>query len=260
MCLLVLAWRRHPDFRLVLAGNRDEFHERPAAAADWWTDAPGVLAGRDLEAGGTWLGVARDGRWAVVTNYREPLAEQQDAALPGAPTRGALVAGYLRGSATPSDHARNIPADAYRGFNLLLGDSRTLVYVSNRGHGPQPLAPGIYGLSNHLLDTPWPKLARTVARFRALLAGAPDPQALLAMLADATPAADEELPDTGVGMQWERLLSAPFIVSPDYGTRCSTVVRLREDGEMDFIERRFDAGGAPSGESAFRYSLAGWTP
>jgi uncharacterized protein with NRDE domain len=259
MCLLVLAWRSHPDFRLVLAGNRDEFHDRPAAAADWWADAPGVLAGRDLQAGGTWLGVARDGRWAVVTNYREPLVEEDDPTDAAAASRGALVADYLRGSGTPAEHAREIALGAYRGFNLLLGDRDSLVYVSNRGRGQEALPPGVYGLSNHLLDTPWPKLARTRARFRALLAGKPEPQALLAMLADAAPAADGELPDTGVGTEWERLLSAPFIVSAAYGTRCSTALRLREDGEMEFMERRFDRGGASVGESVFRYSLTGAT-
>jgi uncharacterized protein with NRDE domain len=252
MCLLVFAWRPDAAERLVFAGNRDEFHDRPAAPADWWEN--GTLGGRDLRAGGTWLAAHRNGRFAVVTNYREPLVEGR-----GPRSRGELVTAFLDDTATPDAFARDVAARGheYAGFNLLLGDPGVLVYLSNRGRGPERLAAGVYGLSNHLLDTPWPKLERTRARFRALLARGADPESLLAMLADRTPATDHELPDTGIGPEWERLLSSPFITSPHYGTRCSTVMTMLEDREMEFIERRFDPDGAVAGQSRFRFPIDG---
>ena len=251
MCLLVFAWQTGPDHALVLAGNRDEFHDRPAAPADWWNDA--IVGGRDLRAGGTWMAARRDGRFAVVTNYREPLEEGR-----GPRSRGELVTRYLESEATPEDYARAVAARGreYAGYNLLLGSTDTLCYLSNRGRGPEALQPGIYGLSNHLLDTPWPKLQRTRARFERLLAAGADTAALLDMLADREPAPDDQLPETGIGPQWERLLSAPFIVSPHYGTRCSTVIKLRNNGEMSLTERRFDAAGGAIGESDFRFAMA----
>jgi uncharacterized protein with NRDE domain len=250
VCLLVVAWQCTPGYRLVLAGNRDEFHDRPAAAAGWWDEA--TLGGRDLRAGGSWLGAQRSGRFAVVTNYREPLEEGR-----GPRSRGELVTAYLAGSDSPESFAHSLSARGrhYGGFNLLIGSPDALVYVSNRDRGPETLAPGVYGLSNHLLDTLWPKLRRTRQRFEALLpAGAPTTE-LLQILADREPAADGDLPETGIGPEWERLLSAPFIVSPRYGTRCSTVIRLTEDGEMDFTERRFDASGDCTGESSFAFPI-----
>jgi uncharacterized protein with NRDE domain len=252
MCLLVFAWQTDADHALVLAGNRDEFHDRPAAPADWWNDA--IVGGKDLRAGGTWMAAHRDGRFAVVTNYREPLEEGR-----GPRSRGELVTSYLESDATPESHARAIAAHGreYAGYNLLLGSPDMLIYLSNRGRGPEALEPGIYGLSNHLLDTPWPKLQRTRARFETLLSAGADTAALLDMLADREPAAEDELPETGIGPQWERLLSAPFIVSPHYGTRCSTVIKLLQHREMALTERRFDAAGNRVGESDFRFALAG---
>lgn len=252
MCLLLFAWRPDAPRTLVLAGNRDEFHGRPAAPADWWDG--NILGGRDLRAGGSWLAAHRDGRFAVVTNYREPLVEGR-----GPRSRGELVTAFLEGDATPARFARELAARAshYAGFNLVLGSPDELIYFSNRGRGPELLEPGIYGLSNHLLDTPWPKLARTRSRFHALLeADAPEAE-FMAMLADREPAPEETLPDTGIGPEWERLLSAPFIVSPHYGTRCSTLLRLGADGEFGFVERRFNAAGESTGESAFRFSIGG---
>lgn len=252
MCLLVFAWRPDAAERLVFAGNRDEFHARPAAPADWWEN--GTLGGRDLRAGGTWLAAHRNGRFAVVTNYREPLEEGR-----GPRSRGELVTAFLDSTATPDALAREVAARGhdYAGFNLLLGDPSALVYLSNRGRGPERLAAGVYGLSNHLLDTPWPKLERTRARFHDLLARGANPESLLAMLADRTPAATDELPDTGIGPEWERLLSSPFITSPLYGTRCSTVMKMLEDKEMEFIERRFDPNGAVAGHSRFEFPIGG---
>ncbi|HKK02893.1 MAG TPA: NRDE family protein [Gammaproteobacteria bacterium] len=250
MCLLVFSWQPEARQRLILAGNRDEFHDRPAAAADWWDD--GIVGGKDLRAGGTWLAARRDGRFAVVTNYREPLEEGR-----GPRSRGELVTRYLQGTMQPDAYAREVAgrAQRYAGFNLLLGDPRALVYLSNRGRGPERLEPGVYGLSNHLLDTPWPKLERTRARFEALLAAGPATPALLDMLADRTPVAPGELPDTGLPPAWERALSAPFIVSPRYGTRCSTVIRMLENEAMELTERRFDADGQITGEVDFHFPI-----
>lgn len=252
MCLLLFAWRPDATHRLVLAGNRDEFHARPAAPADWWGN--GAVGGKDLRAGGSWLAARRSGRFAVVTNFREPIEEGR-----GPRSRGELVTGFLESDLSPEEFAREVAGRGrdYAGFNLLLGSPAELVYLSNRGRGPELLDPGVYGLSNHLLDTPWPKLERTRARFAALLAqGAPTEQ-LLAMLADREPAAAGELPDTGIGPEWEQLLSAPFIVSPHYGTRCSTVLKLLEDRNMQFTERRFDAAGNHAGQSDFHFAIDG---
>ena len=252
MCLLLFAWRPDTTHRLVLAGNRDEFHERPAAPADWWGN--GAVGGKDLRAGGSWLAAHRSGRFAVVTNFRESIEEGR-----GPRSRGELVTGFLESDLSPEEFAREVARRGrdYAGFNLLLGSPAELAYLSNRGRGPELLEPGVYGLSNHLLDTPWPKLERTRTRFTALLAAGAPTEQLLAMLADREPAAAGELPDTGIGPEWERLLSAPFIVSPRYGTRCSTILKLLEDRNMQFTERRFDAAGNHAGQSDFHFAIDG---
>lgn len=241
MCLLALAWKAHPDFTLILAGNRDERHARPSAAAAFWEDAPEVLAGRDLEAGGTWLGLTRAGRYAVVTNYREGLSPAK------APrSRGALTADFLRSHITPEAYLKQIRPHAgeYGGFSLVVGDRDSLWYFANRGGAaPAPVAPGVHALSNHLLDTPWPKVRAARSRLQLLVdAGAVTGDALLRMLADRTPA-DSGLPDTGIGADLERRVSAAFVQDPVYGTRCSTVVLLSASG-LRLAERRFDAAGA----------------
>jgi uncharacterized protein with NRDE domain len=253
MCLALLAQGAHPAFALVLAANRDEHHARPAAPAAWWVE--GWLAGRDLEAGGTWLGATRAGRWALVTNIREP--DRRD---PGAPSRGALVTQVLADAASPARSVAAIVADAaaYNGFNLLAGDAGSACWGSNRSQETRPLAPGIHGISNAVLDAAWPKVARTKAALAAWCArGATDVEALFAVLADRTRTPDDELPSTGVSLEWERRLSAPFIVGPEvgYGTRCSTVVMLGRDGHARFVERSFDAAGQPTGEVDLRFPL-----
>jgi len=248
MCLVVLRWDPQGPLPLVVAANRDELHQRPTAPAEFWGDAPGVLAGRDLLAGGTWLGVSSSGRFAALTNYREGLG-----AARGEASRGELVAGFLRGDAAAEVFAAGLGGlERYGGFSLLLCDGRRLVAVSNRGRpGVSALGPGTYGLSNHLLETPWPKVERTKARLAALLerADAPDPDALLELLADRTGAPDPALPDTGVGLALERALAPVFLAGPVYGTRCSTAVVARRGGGLTFVERRFDATGLPSGET-----------
>jgi uncharacterized protein with NRDE domain len=255
MCLLVVGWNAHPDFRLVIAGNRDEFHERPATALGWWSDGPPLLAGRDLKASGTWLGLARDGRFGIVTNFRD-----FDPPPEGAPTRGALVPSYLRGQAGAAEYLAELElrAGEYGGFNLLLGDRDSLHYFSNRGDDPpRSLPPGIYGLSNQWLDTPWPKLTRTRERFATLLhGGGIAAEELFALLADRTTAGHADLPHTGLPEDWERAVSAPFVLNERYGTRCSTVVLVDCAGRTVVHERRFDPAGVQTGASRFAFALA----
>lgn len=254
MCLILFAYEHHPTHRLVLAANRDEFYGRPAEAMAYWPDAPQVLAGRDVQAGGTWFGVTRAGRVAAVTNVREPGRHRADAA-----SRGALVADYLTGDAAPEAYLRDVMAraDRYNGFNLIVGDAAALWYASNRGAAPRALAPGLYGLSNHLLDTPWPKVRRGKAALAEALSSASlEPEPLFDVLADDTCAADADLPDTGVPLAWERRLSAPFIRTEDYGTRASTVLLMARGGHVRVVERTF-AAGSPAGTRAYDLMPAG---
>jgi uncharacterized protein with NRDE domain len=209
MCLIFFAWRRHAAFPLVVAANRDEFYERPTAPAAFWNEAPGLLAGRDLTGGGTWLGVTRGGR-------------------------------FLLSDVAPGDYMESLApgAGVYNGFNLLVGDRGALYWYSNRGGEPRPLGPGAYGISNALLDTPWPKLVQGKKRFEALLEPRkPDPDEMFDLLSDRRIAFEESLPDTGVGFERERTLSPIFISAGDYGTRSSTVVLMGADGNVEFHER-----------------------
>jgi uncharacterized protein with NRDE domain len=244
MCLAIVALDAHPRYPIVVAANRDEFHARATAAATWWDE--GWLAGRDLQAGGTWLGVTRRGRIAFLTNIRDPARHD-----PAAPSRGSLVTRVLADTAAPADALAGAIAEgsAHNGFNLLVVERGDAHWGSNRGTVPRALEPGVHGLSNALLDTAWPKVARTKEAVAQWCASAvEDPEALLAPLADRTIAPDEALPSTGVTLEWERLLSAPFIVSERYGTRSSTVVAIDREGHALFVERSFDASGATTGE------------
>jgi uncharacterized protein with NRDE domain len=256
MCLAVVALDAHPRLAVVVAANRDEFHARPAAPAQWWRGDGGheLLAGRDLEGGGTWLGVNRHGRWAFVTNVREP--GRRDRA---APSRGMLVTTVLADrrdapgalSAAVADGAR------FNGFNLLAGDGAHGAWGSNRIAGTRTLAPGVHGVSNAALDTPWPKLERTRSGLAAwAAAGSAEFEPLFSLLADRARPADEALPDTGVTLEWERLLSSPFIVSAAYGTRCSTVLAIARDGRARLVERAFDARGERAGEVDHCFDVA----
>jgi len=237
VCLILVAWRAHANYPLVVAANRDEYFKRRTASADFWRDHPHVLAGRDLEAGGTWLGITHAGRFAALTNFRDPTQHQPDA-----PSRGQLVADFLTGSDPIDSYLDALPAAAYNGFNLLLGDGRRLVAYSNVSLQRHKLAPGIYGLSNHLLDTPWPKVGAGKTALNAALAALPDETALFRLLRDDTVHPDADLPATGVPLEWERLLSAAFIRSPDYGTRCSTVVKVGADRTASFDEQSWLPG------------------
>jgi uncharacterized protein with NRDE domain len=259
MCLVLVSWRAHPAYLLVVAANRDEFYERPSAPLGWWPDEPEVLAGRDLaDAGGppgTWMGVARGGRFAAVTNVRTPARARAVTR-----SRGELPSEYLRGEQAPGDFLAGIAAGdgAFNGFNLLVSDLRTLWWHSNRAGGgtPRLLSPGRYGLSNAALDTPWPKVRTGAAAFADALTaddGRPDAPVApyLAVLSDRRQAPDDDLPETGIPLEWERVLSSRFISSPVYGTRSSTVLRVRHDGSFDVTERGFGPEG-PAGERCVR--------
>jgi len=264
MCLILLAWRAREDYPLVLAANRDEFYRRPSAPAQFWDDEPGVLGGRDLEKGGTWLAVSRSGRLAAVTNYRDGRGRR---AAPR--SRGELVASFVAGTDAPDRYVAGLAASAadYDGFNLLVGSLWDgIAYYSNRGGAPHQLQPGVHGLSNHLLNSPWPKVERGKAGLLDLLA-APAGElvpALFSLLEDQTPAPDDLLPDTGVGHAWERVLSTAFIRSADYGTRCTTVILADAAGQVRFIEHTHALGltGAQRREYAFRANppIAAATP
>ncbi len=254
MCLLVVAWMSHPRYRLVVAGNRDEFHDRPSAPLGWWTDVPGILAGRDLRAGGTWLGLSRSGRFGLVTNFRDTDA----APATDAPSRGQLVPEFLQDAGEPGAFLAALRPDAaqFAGFNLLLGDAAGLHYYSNvGGDAPRALPPGVYGLSNHRLDEPWPKLVRTRERFATLLGqDDPDPAAWAGVLADRTPADLGSPPDRGLPPDLERALSAPFVHHDRYGTRCSTVVLVEHRGRTVVHELRFDRTGAQAGATRIEFA------
>jgi len=243
MCLIVFAWRPGAARPLIVAANRDEFYARPTQALAAWEDAPGVHAGRDMEAGGTWLGVGPQGRFAALTNIRDP-----GQAL-GPRSRGELVANFLSGELGVEAYLDQVASRAgqYSGFNLLVGDGQRLGYLHAREAAPRLLAPGVYGLSNAGLDTPWPKLVKARRGLEGLLESA-DPQQLLELLADGEPAADGELPETGVGLATERLLSSVFIASQNYGTRASTVLIVDKSGRRHMVERSFGPFGGHLGE------------
>jgi uncharacterized protein with NRDE domain len=249
VCLIVLAIGQHPEYALVLAANRDEFHARPTASAGWWEDRPDILGGRDLQAGGTWLAVSRSGRLATVTNFR-------DAKLPetGPRSRGHLVTDFLAAAASPDDYLDSIDEDAYAGFNLIVADGDEVAYLSNREEGKRSLSPGVYGLSNALLDGPWDKVERSKRRLDELL-GNDDVSiaTLLRLMDDRNRGPAGEVEHGRLDFDTAHAITAPFIVLPEYGTRCTTVVLVDSDGRWQFFERRFDSRGRCTGESEFSF-------
>jgi len=245
MCLVVVAFGVHERFPFVFAGNRDEFHARPAQAAHWWPDRPDLLAGRDLQAGGTWLALHRAGRFATVTNYRD--AKPESGKLM---SRGHLVTDYVEGEAAPLEFLQGVDCDAYAGFNLLVSDGRALAYLSNRGEPARQLDAGVYGLSNASLDTPWHKVKRGKASMRDLLQrDRIDRTELLRLLDDRDRGPVDEAESGRLPFDKAHAITAPFIVTPDYGTRCSTAVIADTAGRWDFFERRFDPAGETRGET-----------
>jgi uncharacterized protein with NRDE domain len=263
MCLVLLVWCVHPQYPCLLAANRDELHARPTAAAGWWPDRPQILAGRDLAAGGTWLGLTRKGRFAALTNYRDPerrrVATRAGVATPAdaMPSRGTLVSAMLESGASVAEclaYLQGVGAQV-NGFNLIFSDGEQLgIYESVPGSGRE-LGPGIYGLSNHLLDTPWPKVRNAKSRLEESLLQMTDTAPLLALLRDDRPAPDEDLPQTGIRLEWERLLSSAFVRAPDYGTRCSTIIRIDHRGRAYFDEWSWDSVGADNGRVSLQFEL-----
>lgn len=254
MCLIAFAWQQHPRWRLLLAGNRDEFHARPSAPLSRWDDLP-IVGGRDLEAGGTWLGVTDGGRCCVVTNVRDPADPQHGI------SRGMLVTEYLAGDPGAAAHARQLlqTAGDYRPFNLLTFDAPSAFYLGNRPAARiQPIAPGVHGLSNADFNTPWPKTRAVMQRLQQWIddGGDDDFAALFAALADEQVAADSALPETGVGLERERWLSSAFIRGADYGTRASTVVAIDHAGGGVIVEHRFGPGGIVAGSSSLSFGPA----
>ncbi len=249
MCLVAVALGAHPDWPLVVVGNRDEFHARPADPMHWWTD-PIILAGRDRSAGGAWLGVTPDGRFATVTNYRVPGAHR-----PGGRTRGELIPAVLDGLDTEALRARG---GDYSGFNLLWGDASGCTWVCNETDGLDYPGTGIHALSNGVLDGDWPKVRRARDGLARLLHAPSGPpfEALFDLFADPQQAPDSELPDTGVPRDWERFLSSPFIVGGEYGTRATTVVMVGADQRVRVRERVFAPDGSCDGERRFDWATA----
>lgn len=236
MCLILFSYKKHPRYPLILAANRDEFYNRPTYCLDYWEDKPDILAGRDGLSGGTWLGVSRQGRFAGVTNFRDPSTLTTDA-----PSRGLLVSGFLDGEQRPGNFIESIQVkgSSYNGFNLIVGDTNELWYYSNMGHAGVKLDPGIYGLSNAFLNTPWPKVEQGIQSFTGCVnvKGEISVNDLFDMLTDSTLPPDHDLPDTGVGLTWERLLAPMFIDSATYGTRSSAVILADTSGNITFSER-----------------------
>lgn len=253
MCLILVAWRSHRDYPLVVAANRDEFFARPTRRAGFWPEAPLILAGRDLEAGGTWMGITRDGRFAALTNYRD-LARQQA----GKVSRGRPVADFLASRQAPEKWLEAlVPTSAqYNGFNLLAGNGEELWWFSNVTSESRKLAPGVYGISNHLLDTPWPKVEAAKSALAQALTALPDDRQLFRLLRDDIVHPDDALPRTGVSLEWERLLSSAFVSGPGYGTRSSTVLLAGTDGMVLFDEQTWLAGGQPGDRVRLRFRQA----
>jgi len=241
MCTVFLAYKVHPEFPLLIAANRDEFYARPAQPMHWWeVEQPQVLAGKDEQGGGTWLGCNADGKIAVITNYRSGTPENKEA-----PSRGPLVSDFLSQPTSPKEYASTLSAigQNYNGFNLLFGDLDALYYYGNRATEHQLLTPGIYGLSNHLLDTSWPKVANGKEEFRTLVESDPNNvDAFMHFLHNPKTYPDQQLPSTGVPLRWERLLSALFVQSEDYGTRVSTYMAIDNKGKTQVAEQQATTG------------------
>lgn len=254
MCLILFAYKVHPVYKLILAANRDEFYDRPSSPAEFWSGASHVLAGRDLKEGGTWLGITREGKFAAITNYRDPATFRAEA-----PSRGKIVKNYLQGSSSAAQYVKklSVKAGQYNGFNLVCGDHEDLFVYSNRGEIIK-LEAGIYGLSNRLLDTSWPKVLKGKKGLTGALRekGVALEAALFNLLADRKTAPDDKLPFTGVSREWEKVLSSIFIESPDYGTRSSTVLLIAKNKWVKFVEKVFDGKQDPWIESRFSFRIS----
>lgn len=255
MCLIVFAYNHHPRYKLIVAANRDENYQRPTRAARFWDSHDDILAGKDLKAGGTWMGITRSGRFSAITNYPTPNSSKENP-----PSRGHLVLDFLKQSPSPGSYLERVDhkAGRYAGFNLLAGGPNELYYYSNQQREIRQLSSGIYGLSNHLLDTPWPKIKRAKSRLHHLIQQPELSQtAIFDLLADDVEAPDDQLPDTGLPKDIEKKVSPVFIKTESYGTRCSSILLIGRDDRVIFRERRFHAGTQEvKEENRFEFSLA----
>ena len=254
MCLILLAYRVHPRYPLILAANRDEFYHRPTIPAAFWETEPRLLAGRDLKSGGTWLGISRTGKIAALSNFRDPGRVRENT-----PSRGGLVTDFLLGGLPPADYLKMLQqrSQDYNGFNIIFGDRKNLFTYSNRGNVPPLLPPGIHGLSNHLLDTPWPKVTLGKKALAEILARGKQPavEEIFALLADRSLPDDSLLPDTGVGLETERLLAPLFISGPTYGTRSSTILLISHDETVTFFERTYNGTPGSGSTRSFHFTI-----
>ncbi len=253
MCLITFAWQYHEEYPLIVLANRDEFYKRPTATAEYWKDYPNILAGRDLEAGGTWMGVAKGGRWSALTNYRD-----LSNIIPDAPSRGALTTDFLKSYLSPKEYLSSVKQSQknYNGYNLLVGDRHKLYYHNNINHEIIKITPGIYGLSNSLLNTSWPKVEHAKQKLKnALLSTDLDIPTLIDIMIDHDIAPDDQLPSTGVPYEWEKALSAMYITSPEYGTSITTVMQLHRSGRFDFVEQSHAVGGKRSVKKTYKLTF-----
>mgnify|MGYP001162228873 FL=1 len=256
MCLVSIAWKVHPKYRLVIGANRDEFHTRPSQALKWWSDKPNIIGGRDLLAGGTWLAAHRSGRFATVTNYRELQSKKA-----GLKSRGELVTQFVESKENTMCFVNKIDGDDYMGFNLLASDGDSLCYLSNRSNGTLKLGPGIYGLSNAALDTPWSKVMRCREGLKQLIEiDNVNETEVVRLLSDRTTDSAASVKSDELPFEMARRLTAPFIVSPEYGTRCTTVLTWTHTGKMMVCEHRFDPDGKKTGKSKFHFETSSNQP
>ena len=237
MCLIVFANNVHPKYKFIFAANRDEFYNRPSSQANFWKENSEILAGRDLQAGGTWMGITKKGKFAAITNFRDLKNHRNDA-----PSRGKLTVDFLANNIHPEEYYGFLKSDLnkFNGFNLILGNIDELYYFSNKNEALKKLEPGIHGISNALLNTPWPKVEKSKKQLEALFGqNEIHPNEVMNILYDKNKADDDDLPDTGVGIELERMLSPVFIKSEKYGTRCSNVVLVDRDNTVSFIEKSY---------------------
>jgi uncharacterized protein with NRDE domain len=253
MCLIFLSINQHQNYKLIIAANRDEFYSRQTAAADYWKDHPTILGGRDLQAQGTWMAMSKSGKISMVTNYRDPKNSN-----PLAPSRGQLVSDFLLSDQSPQSYLQQVESKShqYNGFNLVVGRGDQLYYHSNYKRGIDKLTPGLHGLSNHLLDTPWPKVERGKEKLKTLLSSDSISSAqLFHFLQDDLRALDSQLPETGIGIARERALSSMFIKTDGYGTRCSTVILINHENQVEFTERVYDLSTFVYTDKSFQLSI-----
>lgn len=253
MCLILFSWKQHPDYKLILAANRDEFYKRPTAPANFWEDNPNILAGRDLQGHGTWIGVNAHGKIAALTNYRDP--KNID---PNAISRGELTVNYLKEKISPQEYLDTLKETAgnYNGFNLIVGDHEELLHYNNVNHHIERLSPGTYGLSNGFFQENWPKLKTGREALAAQVQNnTTDEYTLLNVLSNKTIAPDSDLPKTGVPLEWERALSPLFIETEEYGTRCSTLIYIDYEHRLKFVEKTYAVGEQTEGLKSFDLNI-----